>query len=248
MRILKIIINADDFGLSKSINEGIIDSYKEGLISTTTIMINMSCAGNAIELWRQNRNLGLGLHINLTIGKPLSKNVPSLVDSNGNFNYIRKWDEHKFNEEDVYTEVKAQIEKLKSFEVEIDHLDCHNDLMSNKIFRKVFFTLAKEYILPIRSDNEDARDEAKDNNIITTQLWCKDFFKDNAKYETILSYIKNNDNASSIEIMTHVGYIDEDAKSITSHLTREEEINELKKLKQIGFYEKYELIKYADLK
>ncbi|MDD2376466.1 MAG: ChbG/HpnK family deacetylase [Clostridia bacterium] len=244
---MKLIINADDFGFSKSINIGIIDAYNEGLISTTTIMINMPYAEDAIKLWKQNKKLGLGLHINITVGKPISHNVPSIVDNNGVFNYIRKWENHKFDYIDVYKEVKSQIEKLKQYDVTIDHLDCHHDLMSNTIFRKVFFDLALEYKLPVRSDNEEARYEAKTNNIKTTDYWCSDFYKGNAQYKTIIKYVDSNKEANSIEIMTHVGYIDDDTRNRTSHLSREEEINELKKLKETGFYKKYKLSTYKDL-
>lgn len=46
---MKLIINADDFGLSKGINKGIIEAYQAGLISSTTIMINMPYAEEAIS-------------------------------------------------------------------------------------------------------------------------------------------------------------------------------------------------------
>jgi predicted glycoside hydrolase/deacetylase ChbG (UPF0249 family) len=246
---MKIIINADDFGFSSSINQGIIDSFKEGLISTTTIMINMPYAKEGVDLWKQNKDLGLGLHINLTVGNPISdiKSIPSLVNNEGIFNYIRDWKNHNFNNEEVYTEVKAQIEKLKSYGAEIDHLDCHHDLMNNEIFRKVFFRLALEYNLPVRSDNDEAKKEAIELGVKTTDLWCHDFFKDNARYQTIIDYIESHKDASSIEFMTHLGYIDEDTRRRTSHLTREEEIEALKELKATGFYDSINLVTYKEL-
>ena len=50
---MKVVINSDDFGFSRCINKGIIEAFNEGLISTTTIMINMPCAENAINLWKE---------------------------------------------------------------------------------------------------------------------------------------------------------------------------------------------------
>ena len=87
---MKLIINADDFGFSKSINNGIIDAYKEGLISSTTIMINMPYTCDAISKWKENSLLGIGLHINLTQGSPISDDVKSLVDENNAFHKHRK--------------------------------------------------------------------------------------------------------------------------------------------------------------
>jgi predicted glycoside hydrolase/deacetylase ChbG (UPF0249 family) len=243
---MKIIINADDFGYSDSINRGIIDSFKNGLISTTTIMINMPYAKEALELWKENKKLGLGLHINLTEGKPISDNILSLVDNNGNFIYIEDCENRFFKEEDIYKEVKAQIEKLKSFDVDIDHLDCHHGLTDNKAFRKVFLNLAIEYSLPIRAVEDDIVKEARRLNIKVTDLWCGEFYDENAEYTTILDYVRNN-SVDSIEIMTHIGYIDDDTRKRTLYLGREKEIEELKKLKTTGFYNNINLVTYKEL-
>lgn len=247
---MKVIINADDYGFSQSINQGIIETYNKGLISTTTIMINMPFAENAINLWKQNQNLGLGLHINITVGKPISNNVKSLVDENGNFYHHNKIEKNEvnINYDDVICEIKTQIEKLKNYNVIIDHLDCHHSIFLNDTVKKALLDVAVEYNLPMRTGEKgNLRNEAITRSIIITDELLQGFYGDNAKHQTIINFVNNNKSLNSLEIMTHCGFIDEDTKRRTSYLNREQEIMELQKLKDIGFYDKFELIKFSDL-
>lgn len=246
---MKLIINADDFGFSESINNGIIDAYNEGLISSTTIMINMPYAKDAILKWKENNSLGLGIHINLTQGSPISNNVKSLVDENGIFHKHRKIEngEVEVSYEDAYREIKAQIDKLLSYEVKIDHLDYHHFIYLNPAIRKALIDLALEYKLPLRTIDFDFREEVKSLGIKTPDIFSFDFYDEGAKWETLVNFVENHKECSSIEILTHCGYIDEDTKQRTSYILREVELNELRKLKDNSFYKKYNLSKYSDL-
>lgn len=246
---MKIIINADDFGFSQSINNGIIDAYNEGLISSTTIMINMPYAEDAISKWKKNNSLGLGLHINLTQGSPISNNVKSLVDENNIFHKHRKVEneEIKINYDDAYTEIKAQINKLLSYNVKIDHLDYHHDIHQNSSIRKSLINLAYEYNLPLRTVSPDFRKEVISSGIKTPDAFSFDFYKEGAKYQTIVNFVENHQDCESVEILTHCGYIDEDTKQRTSYILREIELNELRKLKNNRFFEQHKLSKYSDL-
>ena len=77
----KVIINADDFGYSSAVNLGIITSHKKGILTSTTLMANMSGCDEAIMLAKENPNLGVGCHLVLTCGKPLTKGA-SLINEN----------------------------------------------------------------------------------------------------------------------------------------------------------------------
>lgn len=246
---MKLIINADDFGFSESINNGIIDAYKEGLISSTTIMINMPYSEDAILKWKENDSLGLELHINLTQGLPISNNVNSLVDKNGIFHKHRKIEnnEVEVTYEDAYKEIKAQIDKLLSYEVRIDHLDYHHFIHLNQSIRTALLDLALEYNLPLRTTDSDFKEEVKSLGIKTPDIFSFDFYNEGANWKSIVNFVENHKECSSIEILTHCGYIDEDTKQRTSYILREIELNELRKLKHNSFYKKYNLSKYSDL-
>ena len=82
---MKVIFNAVDFGISKAASLGIIEAHKNGVIKSTTLMCNMKDADYAADLAKNNKNLGVGIHLVMTAGAPLCKDVLSLVDENGMF-------------------------------------------------------------------------------------------------------------------------------------------------------------------
>ena len=80
---MKLIINADDFGMAKSINNAVFELSALGSISSTSVMVNMPYAAEVTTL----KNIGVGLHVNLTQGKAIldKSEINSLVDENGDF-------------------------------------------------------------------------------------------------------------------------------------------------------------------
>lgn len=70
-----VIINADDFGLSEGINKGIVKAFRDGLLTSTSLMVNMPGFEDAISLIRENPDLSLGIHINIIRGKPVCPSV-----------------------------------------------------------------------------------------------------------------------------------------------------------------------------
>ena len=83
----KIIINADDFGISKGTNIAIIKGSKNGIINSTSIMINVLELNDESKDFLYNADIDLGLHLNLTNEYPVSnpKDIDLLVDKNGTF-------------------------------------------------------------------------------------------------------------------------------------------------------------------
>lgn len=84
----KVIINADDFGYSRGINYGIIDSHRLGILTSTTIMAGMPGFDHAVQLAKENPKLGIGVHLTLTCGYPLLKDYQTIVDENGKFKHL----------------------------------------------------------------------------------------------------------------------------------------------------------------
>ncbi|MGA2094374.1 MAG: ChbG/HpnK family deacetylase, partial [Sedimentisphaerales bacterium] len=68
----RLIINADDFGLCRGVNKGIAEAHATGVLTSATLMANMPAAEEAVEIAHKLSNLGVGVHLNLTEGKPLS--------------------------------------------------------------------------------------------------------------------------------------------------------------------------------
>lgn len=81
----RLVVNADDFGLCRGVNLGILRAYREGIVRSTTLLVNGSAAEEAYALARATPGLGVGIHITLTSGRPLATGGDSLVGPEGNF-------------------------------------------------------------------------------------------------------------------------------------------------------------------
>ena len=130
-----VIINADDFGYSKSVNKAIDECFKQKVINRTTIMVNMSCAEEAAALAKENGYFDcVGLHINLTEGKAMSKECAEseLCDENGFLKGIfhKSFKSRLYLNKDIrhaiFCEVRMQIEKYIEMGFTLMHADSHN--------------------------------------------------------------------------------------------------------------------------
>lgn len=128
----KLIVNGDDFGYNREITDGIIQCHAKGILTSTTLMVNMPAAEYAAEESKKHPNLSVGIHLNLTTGRPISEpqKIPALVDSDGNFNsskYIfRLANRFKLPSDQVEREFRAQIERFFSFGITPSHCDSHH--------------------------------------------------------------------------------------------------------------------------
>ncbi len=146
-----VIINADDFGLSKSINKGIIKAHQEGILTSTSLIVNMPDSEKAIEEIENYPNLGIGLHLNLIRGKPVSpiKDIPSLINKNGYFLqniplFLFKIviGEIKINEVEI--ELRNQMKKFKRSGLTPTHIDSESHLHLIPSIFNIVVKLAKE--------------------------------------------------------------------------------------------------------
>ncbi len=157
----KVIINADDFGLSNSINKGIIESALKGVVTSTSLMVNMQGFEDAINIIKQSPFLDVGIHINLIRGNsiaPLYK-MKSLMRKEfflgSVFSFFIKLYQKKINLNEVELECRAQIEKALRAGVNITHIDSDKHIHMLQPLLGIFIKIAKEYnITKIRFLNE----------------------------------------------------------------------------------------------
>src|SRR6266446_1784843 len=83
----RLIVNADDFGRSQSINQAVIRAHREGILTTASMMVNEAAFDEAVILARENPRLGVGLHLTLLCGHSAlaREKIPGLVDSQQRF-------------------------------------------------------------------------------------------------------------------------------------------------------------------
>lgn len=143
MRML--IVNADDFGINSAANEGIIACHQAGSVTSTTLMANGDCFEEAVVLAESNPSLAVGLHFNLTWGRPLSKpgEIPSLVDDSGEFmsreTLGRRALLGRLNANDLERELAMQYDRLIESGVSPSHIDSHQHVQA---FGPVFNVIA----------------------------------------------------------------------------------------------------------
>ena len=84
----RLIINSDDYGRTPEISRGIREAYLHGVVTSTTCMMNIPTTAEDIAIaLREAPALGMGVHLVLTMGHPISasESVPSITDKNGQF-------------------------------------------------------------------------------------------------------------------------------------------------------------------
>jgi predicted glycoside hydrolase/deacetylase ChbG (UPF0249 family) len=150
----QLIVNADDYGKTEGVTQGIIQAHREGIVTSTTVMMNMPNVEEALGLADDCPDLGMGVHLVFTAWRPLlpPAEVPSLVDEAGHFHSQEAILSHpgRIDTDELKAELSAQIESLRALGREPDHLDCHHFIHVYSPFFAVYVELAEEYGLPVR--------------------------------------------------------------------------------------------------
>jgi hopanoid biosynthesis associated protein HpnK len=161
----QLILNADDFGLTLGVNDGIIRAHTEGILTSATLMANGPSFEHAVELARATPSLGVGCHLVLVGGKPVSPahEVPSLVDSRGRMPdslaaFAARVSAGRVRAADIERELRAQIEKIKRAGISPTHFDTHKHTHVLPRVFNVIGRLAHEFgILRVRKPFERLR-------------------------------------------------------------------------------------------
>jgi predicted glycoside hydrolase/deacetylase ChbG (UPF0249 family) len=150
----QLIVNADDYGKTAGVTQGIIQAHREGIVTSTTVMMNMPQVEDALELAGDYPDLGIGVHLVFTAWRPLRPpaEVPSLVDADGYFHSQEAVlsRPNRIDTDELKAELKTQIERFRALGREPDHLDFHHFIHISPSFFAVYVELAEEYGLPMR--------------------------------------------------------------------------------------------------
>jgi predicted glycoside hydrolase/deacetylase ChbG (UPF0249 family) len=256
----QLIVTADDFGYSRHVNKAIIKCFKEGIVTSTSLLANTRYFDESAKLLKQNRKLDIGIHINLTEFSTLT-NSKTLTDKNGKFIKKIKWFDGYYKNADkneIEKEIEAQIAKAISSGLKLTHINGHNHI---HIFPKVIdivVKLAKKHkISYIRLPDErevainKLSSEIKKRNIIpkfsksakskiiknklkATGAFYGIFNINDMDFYKLPKILRSINNGTS-ELMVHPAYIDRKGDIFHQSKQREKEIQLLtnNKIKQL---------------
>jgi chitin disaccharide deacetylase len=147
----RLIVNADDFGLSTSVNEAVIRAHSDGILTTASLMVNEPGFEEAVKLAKENPSLGVGLHLTFLMGHAAlqPEKIPGLVNARGEFTnspvgagmgYFFK----RGLREQLRAEIHAQFEKFHATGLKLDHVNGHLHLHLHPVIFGILMADAEE--------------------------------------------------------------------------------------------------------
>ncbi|MDD4972361.1 MAG: ChbG/HpnK family deacetylase [Paludibacter sp.] len=215
-----LIINADDFGISKEVSTAILAAMDLNICTDATLLVNFEDSRYAAELAiQQNRKDNIGIHLNLTEGHPLTakiKNERRFCNTEGLFHYKKK--EHimiltKSEKSAVYEELTSQIYLCRAFGIPISHADSHNHIHEEPGLMCLMLDLMKKEKIPFLRQTNNLGATSLINRIYRNsynrilryhKLAGTDYF---GSTTNLINYNKELKANSIIELMIHPGKI-----------------------------------------
>lgn len=255
----KILIRADDLGYSRSVNYGIYDAVHLGVVNNVGVMVNMPNTKMGLNLLK-NENIDLGMHTNISNGKPISAidKVPSLVDSNGFFKRSKIYRENFAKGgkdfivlDEVVTEIDAQYHQfLDMVGHKPAYFEGHAVMSPN--FRKGLKIIAKRYNLPFLDFPENSKIKFKLHTRFQVYVGAYKNGKIDKNYDPfklLQVAISHSEDEAIPMIVSHVGYLDHyllTHSSLTIPRTKEAEVWTNPKTRQYICQSGVKLIRYSD--
>lgn len=225
----RLIVNADDFGLTAGVSRGILEAHGKGIVSSTTMLVNRPIDPALVGALKASA-LGVGLHLNLTLGAPVSdpRRVPSLVDGEGKFVRDARQAAARAKAEEARIELGAQIDAFRKLMGRFPtHLDSHHHVGRHEPILALILEFARAIRVPVRSGDAQVRAAAR-----RLKLRTPDHFMGGSgpeaywSSERLLAHLASLPDGVS-EFMTHPGYFDQDLAGSRYGAQREVELEGL---------------------
>jgi chitin disaccharide deacetylase len=163
--VRRLIVNADDFGLTSGVNRGIVEAHEHGIVTSATLMACGAKFQEAVAMASRSPQLSIGCHVLLVDASPVLEllQVSSLAASNSG---ILKFREHlisfaglaiagRLDEDEIEAEITAQIRKLQAAGIQVSHLDSHKHThMFPVVFRPMLRAAKKCGVSAVRNPFE----------------------------------------------------------------------------------------------
>jgi len=208
----RLIVNADDFGLTRGVSQGILEAGRNGIVTSTTLLVNRAADRGQLEELSAS-GLGVGLHVNLTLGAPVSdaRRVPSLLDEAGQLLRDPMAVAERARPDEVRIEIGNQVDAFRSLMGRFPtHLDSHHHVGRHAPLLELMLFFARALKVPLRAQDAEARGAARRERVRTP-----DHFMGGSGLEPywsadrVLEHLRTLP-AGVSEFMTHPGHFDDD--------------------------------------
>ena len=158
----RLIVTADDFGIDVAVNEAIEQAYTDGVLTCASLMMGGRAVHDAVERARRLKGLGVGLHITLADGRPVSsrRSVRSLVDADGRFRNDLvgsgiRWFFNPLVRHQLAREIDAQFRAFQATGLVLDHVNAHKHLHFHPTVAAMIISIGRRYgLLAMRIPDE----------------------------------------------------------------------------------------------
>lgn len=185
----RLIINADDFGLTSGVNRAIIEASRAGAITSTTLMANSSAFDEAVALAKAQPHLRVGCHVLLIDGEPLSSGLKTLIGrrttsgkttggtpkfKNSLKEFALAAIQKRLSQKEIRQEAEAQIRKIQAAGIAVSHIDTHKHThMFPQVLRPVLKAAKACGVRAVRNPFEPARAQPRGMVLRTPSLWVR---------------------------------------------------------------------------
>jgi predicted glycoside hydrolase/deacetylase ChbG (UPF0249 family) len=152
---IRLVVNADDFGMTAAVSRGIITAHRTGVVTSTSLLGNCDDLPAAAALLAEAPALGVGVHLSLIDGHPVSEpaTVRSLVEETGTFptravDFLARWARGRIVIAELEREIDAQIARARAAGITPDHLDTHHHIGFLPAVGKTLEAAARRHGIP----------------------------------------------------------------------------------------------------
>lgn len=216
----KLVVTADDFGLSPGVVAGTVQAHERGIVTTASLMVNAPAAEAAFAETKRLPALATGLHFVLTFGRPLGPIEPlsRLLDENGRFRRTGPGVQERARPDEVREELRAQ---LRRFEEKVGrpptHIDGHHHVHLHPGILRVVIEEARRLSIPVRSTGAAVRERLRLGRIRTPDAFIDRYYGAGEVSEEKLVAILDSLPDGVSELMCHPAMPDEELRLLSSY-------------------------------
>jgi predicted glycoside hydrolase/deacetylase ChbG (UPF0249 family) len=247
----RLIVNADDLGRTSGINAGVAEAHRDGVVTSATLMVNYAAAAEVAALAAAHPRLGIGLHVQMSGGRPClpPDRVSSLVDGDGRLPPKPEGLDQP-DPAQVLAEAWAQLGRFRELlGRDPTHFDSHHHSHRVPPVFAAVVALAKETGRPVRSADEAMTELLRREGIATADRFVEDFFDEGATLETLLDLVQGLGEGTT-EIMCHPAVVDGELEASSSYAAvrdRERRILTSREVREAVEKGGVELVSFAEL-